>query len=481
MKKGLTFDDVLLIPSKSEILPKDVILKTRLTKKINMNMPLISAAMDTVTEAQMAIALSRAGGIGFIHKNMTIEEQAKHIDQVKKNVSGMIQTPVTLDVSMTTVDAEAYMNQYKISGLPVVDEENTLLGIVTNRDIKYLRKEPHPVTEVMTKAHLITGKRGTTLEEAKDILWRHRIEKLPIVDDDFKLIGLITSKDIDNMIEFPDANKDHMGRLRVGASIGITEDYLERVAGVIKAGADVISIDSAHAHSKNVIEAVKNIKKVFPDVELIAGNLVTKEAAQALVDAGADGLKVGIGPGSICTTRVVAGVGMPQLTAILDVCEYAKAVGVPVIADGGIKYSGDIVKALAAGADSVMLGSLLAGCSEAPGEEIIWEGRRFKTYVGMGSLSAMKRGSKDRYFQSEQKDKFVPEGIEGMVSYKGNARDTIYQLLGGLRSGMGYLGAKTILDLQQHAAFVEITASGLIESHPHDINITKEAPNYSRK
>lgn len=481
MKKGLTFDDVLLIPSASDILPKDVSLKTRLTRKINMNMPLISAAMDTVTETKMAIALARAGGIGFIHKNMTIEEQANQIDLVKKNISGMIQTPVTLDIHMTTVDAENMMSRYKISGLPVVDEDNKLLGIVTNRDIKYFRKEAHPITEVMTQKNLITGQRETTLEEAKHILWKHRIEKLPIIDDNNHLIGLITSKDIDNLMEFPDANKDQFGRLCVGASIGITPDYLDRVKAVVLKGADVISIDSAHAHSKNVIEALKNIKKLYPNLEVIAGNIVTKEAAKALVEAGADGLKVGIGPGSICTTRVVAGVGMPQLTAILDVCAYAKSVDVPVIADGGIKYSGDIVKALAAGADSVMLGSLLAGCSEAPGEEIILEGRRFKTYVGMGSLSAMKRGSKDRYFQLEQTDKFVPEGIEGMVSYKGAVSDTIYQLLGGLRSGMGYLGAYSISCLQQHAAFVEISASGLVESHPHDINITKEAPNYSRK
>lgn len=481
MKKGLTFDDVLLIPSQSEILPNDVTLKTRLTKHITMNIPLISAAMDTVTEAKMAIALARAGGIGFIHKNMSIKSQAEQVNLVKKNVTGMIQTPVTLKVHQTTVDAERIMNQYKISGLPVVDDDNTLIGIVTNRDIKYFRKEPFPVSKVMTKVDLVTGEKGTTLEDAKDILWKHRIEKLPIVDDDFKLIGLITSKDIDNVIEFPDANKDALGRLRVGASIGITADFLDRVKAVYDAGVDVISIDSAHAHSKNVIEAIKAIKKTFPTLDLIAGNLVTKEAAKVLVEAGADGLKVGIGPGSICTTRVVAGVGMPQLTAVQDVYTYAKTVDIPVIADGGIKYSGDIVKALAAGAQSVMLGSLLAGCSESPGEEIIWEGRRFKTYVGMGSLSAMKRGSKDRYFQSEQKDKFVPEGIEGMVSYKGNAKDTIYQLLGGLKAGMGYLGAKTIITLQKNAEFVEITASGLIESHPHDINITKEAPNYSRK
>ncbi len=481
MKKGLTFDDVLLIPSKSEILPNDVVLTTRLTKKVGMNTPVISAAMDTVTEVQMAIAMARAGGIGFIHKNMSIEAQAKQINQVKKNISGIIQTPVTLDVNMTTVDAERYMSEYKISGLPVVDVDHTLLGIVTNRDIKYYKEEAHPVTEVMTKVNLITGKKGTTLEDAKDILWQHRIEKLPIVDDDFKLIGLITSKDIDNVIEFPEANKDHLGRLRVGASIGITPDYLDRVEAVIKAGVDVISIDSAHAHSYHVIQAVKMIKQVYPDIDLIAGNIVTAAAAKDLIEAGADGLKVGIGPGSICTTRIVAGVGMPQLTAILDVSAYAKTKGIPIIADGGIKYSGDIVKALAAGADTVMLGSLLAGCSEAPGEEIIWEGRRFKTYVGMGSLSAMKRGSKDRYFQSELKDKFVPEGIEGMVSYKGKASDTLYQLLGGVKSGMGYLGAKTIVDLQKYAEFVEITASGLVESHPHDINITKEAPNYSRK
>lgn len=481
MKKGLTFDDVLLVPCLSEVLPKDVSLETRLTRQLSMHIPLISAAMDTVTETKMAIALARAGGIGFIHKNMSINEQAAQIDQVKKNVSGLIQTPVTLKVDMTTVDAERLMSQYKISGLPVVDDDQKLLGIVTNRDIKYLKKEAHPITEVMTKVNLVTGKKGTTLEDAKNILWQHRIEKLPIVDENFKLIGLITSKDIDNVIEFPYANKDHTGRLRVGASIGITSDYLERVKKVVEAGVDVLSIDSAHAHSKNVIEAVKMIKKEFPNIPLIAGNIVTKQAAKVLIEAGVDGLKVGIGPGSICTTRIVAGVGMPQLTAVLDVCSYANTKDIPVIADGGIKYSGDIVKALAAGASSVMLGSLFAGCHESPGEEIIWEGRRFKTYVGMGSLSAMKRGSKDRYFQTEKKNKFVPEGIEGMVSYKGNVKDTIFQLLGGVRAGMGYLGASTINMLQAHCEFVEITASGLIESHPHDINITKEAPNYSRK
>lgn len=481
MKKGLTFDDVLLIPSQSEILPSDVKLGSRLTKRIQLNLPILSAAMDTVTEYQMAIAMAREGGLGFIHKNMSIEAQQRQVDLVKRNESGMITNPITLAPDKTISEAETILKQFKISGLPVVDTDLTLLGIITNRDLKYLKSSNMLVKDIMTKTNLVTAKRGTTLEEAKHILWANRIEKLPIVDDEYKLIGLITSKDIDNIIEFPYANKDMMGRLRVGAAVGITVDLYDRVDALVAAGVDCISIDSAHAHSKNVIDAVRNIKIKYPNLDVIAGNIVTKAAAVALYEAGADALKVGIGPGSICTTRVVAGVGMPQLTAVMDVYEFAKTVDLPVIADGGIKYSGDIVKALAAGASSVMIGSLLAGCKESPGEELIYEGRNYKTYVGMGSLVAMKRGSKDRYFQTDIKDKFVPEGIEGMVSYKGLVKDTIYQLIGGIKAGMGYLGAANVSELVTNANFVEITGAGLIESHPHDIKITKEAPNYSRK
>jgi len=481
MKKGLTFDDVLLIPSQSEILPSDVKLGSRLTKRIQLNLPILSAAMDTVTEYQMAIAMAREGGLGFIHKNMSIEAQQRQVDLVKRNESGMITNPITLEPDKTISEAETILKQFKISGLPVVGEDMTLLGIITNRDLKYLKSSNMLVKDIMTKTNLVTAKRGTTLEEAKHILWANRIEKLPIVDDEYKLIGLITSKDIDNIIEFPYANKDMMGRLRVGAAVGITADLYDRVDALVAAGVDCISIDSAHAHSKNVIDAVRNVKIKYPNLDVIAGNIVTKAAAIALYEAGADALKVGIGPGSICTTRVVAGVGMPQLTAVMDVYEFAKTVDLPVIADGGIKYSGDIVKALAAGASSVMIGSLLAGCKESPGEELIYEGRNYKTYVGMGSLVAMKRGSKDRYFQTDIKDKFVPEGIEGMVSYKGLVKDTIYQLVGGIKAGMGYLGAANVSELVTNANFVEITGAGLIESHPHDIKITKEAPNYSRK
>ena len=442
------------------------------------NGTIISAAMDTVTEHQMAISMARNGGMGIIHKNMTIDEQAHQVDLVKKNQSGMILDPITLKPTATAKEAEEILRIYKISGLPVVDDDNKLLGIVTNRDLKYLRETNVLVSAVMTKDNLVTAKLGTTLEEAKDILWKHRIEKLPIVDEKNNLLGLITSKDIDNVIEYPHANKDEHGHLRVGAAIGI-HDY-ERAKALYKMGVDVICIDSAHAHSKNVIETLKQVKKELPELEVLVGNLVTKEAALDLIKAGADGLKVGIGPGSICTTRVVSGVGMPQVSAILEVFEVSKEYGVPIIADGGIKYSGDIVKALAVGASSVMLGSLLAGTDEAPGEMVLFEGRKYKTYVGMGSLAAMKRGSGDRYFQGNTK-KYVPEGIEGMVSYKGAVKDVLYQLEGGLRSGMGYLGAKNLENLVKKAMFVEITASGLTENHPHNVKITKEAPNYQTK
>jgi IMP dehydrogenase len=482
IRTALTFDDVLLVPHKSMILPSSVSLKTKLTSKIGLNIPIVSAAMDTVTEYQMAIAMAREGGIGFIHKNMSIEEQAHQVDLVKRSESGMIIDPITLSIHSTVREAQAILHQYRISGLPVVDEMNTLLGIVTNRDLKYLPIDDTPVSAVMTKEGLITAKVGTSLEEAKMILWRHRIEKLPIVDENFKLKGLITSKDIDNVIQYPNACKDEKGRLRVGAAVGVTKDTLERVAALYKAAVDVICLDSAHGHSANVIAMVKNIKNIYPDLEVIAGNIVTADAAKELFEAGVSAIKVGIGPGSICTTRVVAGVGVPQITAIADVFEFAKTVKIPVIADGGIKLSGDIVKALAAGADTVMLGGLLAGCKESPGEEVIFQGRKFKVYVGMGSLAAMRRGSSDRYFQDTGKElkKLVPEGIEGRVAFKGDLRDTIYQLCGGLRSGMGYCGSETISDLQKTSEFVRITNAGLTESHPHDVEITQEAPNYTK-
>ena len=480
---ALTFDDVLLVPQRSEVMPSQVLLHTQLTTNIRLNIPIVSAAMDTVTEYEMAIAMAREGGLGFLHKNMSIAEQARQVDLVKRSEAGMIIDPITLSIHSTTKEAEAILRQYKISGLPVVDDHNTLLGIVTNRDLKYLKLDDTPVSEVMTKEGLITASVGTTLDEAKDILWRHRIEKLPIVDEHYQLKGLITSKDIDNVMHFPHACKDDKGRLRVGAAVGVGADTLERVRELIRAGVDVITVDSAHGHSKNVIDTAKKIRREYPQLELIAGNIVTAEAAQALIEAGVNALKVGIGPGSICTTRIVAGVGVPQISAIAEVALYAKTRGIPVIADGGIKYSGDIAKALAAGADTVMLGSLLAGCRESPGEEVIYQGRRFKVYVGMGSLAAMRRGSNDRYFQSAvtEAKKLVPEGIEGRVAYKGDTSDTLYQLCGGLRSGMGYCGTPTSADLQQHAKFVRITNAGLKESHPHDIDITQEAPNYTKQ
>ena len=479
---GLTFDDVLLVPQKSNVLPSEVSLKTHLTKNIELNIPIVSAAMDTVTESELAIALAREGGLGFIHKNMSIEEQAREVDLVKRNEAGMIINPVTMTEDKTTKDAFEIMSMYHVSGLPIVDEKGVLVGILTARDLKYLTPDDTKISEVMTHEHLITAPEGTTLEEARQILWNHRIEKLPIVDDKNYLVGLITTKDIDNAKNYPNACKDEKGRLRCGAAVGIGADMMERVDALVASGVDIITIDSAHGHSENVINAVKKIRAKYPTLNLVAGNIVTKEAAKELIDAGVDTVKVGIGPGSICTTRVVAGVGVPQITAVNDVYEYAKERGCCVIADGGIKLSGDVVKALAAGGDCVMLGSLLAGCSEAPGEEIIFNGRRFKSYVGMGSLAAMKRGSADRYFQKKDTvaKKLVPEGIEGRVAFKGPVADTVYQLCGGIRSGMGYCGAKDIPTLKEVAKFIRITNAGLLESHPHDVEITVEAPNYSK-
>lgn len=482
IRTGLTFDDVLLVPLKSEVIPNEVNLKCHLTKTIELNIPIVSAAMDTVTESQMAIAIAREGGLGFIHKNMSIEEQALQVDLVKRNEAGMITNPITMKVTATTKDAFEIMSAYHVSGLPIVDDKKHLLGIITSRDLKYITPDDTLIKDVMTKENLITASPETTLEDAKEILWRNRIEKLPIVDKDGCLVGLITSKDIDNAKNYPNACKDSKGRLRCGAAVGVASDMMERVDALVKASVDVITIDSAHGHSKNIIEAVKSIRKKYKDLPLIAGNIVTAEAAKELIDAGVDAVKVGIGPGSICTTRVVAGVGVPQITAVNDVYEYAKTRGCCVIADGGIKFSGDVVKALAAGGDCVMLGSLLAGCTEAPGEEIVFNGRKFKSYVGMGSLAAMKRGSADRYFQKKDttSKKLVPEGIEGRVAYKGDVADTIYQLCGGIRSGMGYCGAKDLTYLKEHSRFIRITNAGLRESHPHDVEITVEAPNYSK-
>lgn len=482
IRTGLTFDDVLLVPQKSNVLPSEVSLKSHLTKSIELNIPIVSAAMDTVTESELAIALAREGGLGFIHKNMSIEAQAREVDLVKRNEAGMITNPVTMTKDKTTKDAFEIMSMYHISGLPIVDNNGVLVGILTARDLKYITPDDTKISEVMTHENLITAPEGTTLEEARQILWNHRIEKLPIVDKANHLVGLITTKDIDNVKNYPNACKDEKGRLRCGAAVGIGADMMDRVDALVAAGVDVITIDSAHGHSENVINAVKKIRAKYPKLNLVAGNIVTKEAAKELIDAGVDTVKVGIGPGSICTTRVVAGVGVPQITAVNDVYEYAKTRGCCVIADGGIKLSGDVVKALAAGGDCVMLGSLLAGCSEAPGEEIIFNGRRFKSYVGMGSLAAMKRGSADRYFQKKDTTtkKLVPEGIEGRVAFKGPVADTVYQLCGGIRSGMGYCGAKDIPTLKEVAKFIRITNAGLLESHPHDVEITVEAPNYSK-
>ena len=481
MKTGLTFDDVLLVPQYSEILPSEVNISTFLTKNIKLNVPIVSAAMDTVTESAMAIAMAREGGLGFIHKNMSIENQAAEVDKVKRHENGMILNPVTVSKEDTLIDVEKICQRYHISGLPVVDSDRHLVGMITRRDIKYLTIDSTKVEAVMTKDNLITAQVGTSLEEAKMILWKNRIEKLPIVDNQYRLVGLITSKDIDNIGNHPNACKDQQGRLRCGAAVGVGEDTMRRVEALINAGVDVITVDSAHGHSRNVIDTVRKIRDRFPDIDLVAGNIVTARAAEELAKVGVNTVKVGIGPGSICTTRVVAGVGVPQITAIQEVAEYCKTNDIKLIADGGIKFSGDIAKAIAAGADVVMLGSLLAGCTESPGEEVIFQGRKFKVYVGMGSLAAMKRGSADRYFQSKdtQTKKLVPEGIEGRVAYKGSVSDSIYQLCGGLLSGMGYCGTPNIEALKNNGVFVQITSAGLKESHPHDVDITVEAPNYT--
>jgi len=478
IKEAITFDDVLLVPQKSEVLPHEVSLQTKLTKKITLNIPFLSAAMDTVTESKMAISMARQGGLGFIHKNMSIEDQAAEIDKVKRNESGMITNPIILHRNSILADADKIMATYRVSGLPIVEDDGTLVGIITNRDLKYRKDLSQRVEEIMTSKNLITASVGTTLDDAKEILLENRIEKLPIVDKDNKLKGLITIKDIDNLEEFPNACKDMKGRLRVGGAVGIGADTIERVGALVEAGVDIITVDSAHGHSQGVLNMIKTIRETFPELDIIGGNIVTAQAAIDLVEAGATAVKVGVGPGSICTTRVVAGVGVPQLTAVNDVYEVCKNLEVGVIADGGIKLSGDIVKALAAGADCVMVGGLLAGTEEAPGEEVIFNGRKFKVYVGMGSMAAMKRGSGDRYFQGKAK-KLVPEGIEGRVAYKGALSDVIFQLCGGVRAGMGYCGTPTIEVLKRDGKFVKITGSGLKESHPHDINITKEAPNYT--
>lgn len=477
-KEGLTFDDVLLVPQASDFTPNEVDLTTHLTKTIKLNVPLMSSAMDTVTESAMAIAMAREGGIGIIHKNMTIEEQAAEVDKVKRSENGVIANPFSLTKDHKLKDADDLMSRYKISGVPICDQSNKLVGIITNRDLRFETNFDKKIEEAMTSKNLITAPEGTTLYEAQAILSKHKIEKLPIVDKQGYLKGLITIKDIEKAVQYPNSARDAKDRLLVGAAIGVTDDAIQRVQAVYDAGVDVIALDSAHGHSKNIINKVIEIKKAFPELPIIAGNIATGEAAEALIKAGADCLKVGIGPGSICTTRVVAGIGVPQITAINDVKQVAVKYGIPIIGDGGVKYSGDIVKAIAAGADVVMLGSLFAGCDEAPGEFEIFQGRRFKVYRGMGSLAAMEKGSKDRYFQTGSK-KLVPEGVEGRVPYKGPISDTVFQILGGLRSGMGYCGTRTIPDLIEKGKFVRITGAGLKESHPHDIYITKEAPNYS--
>jgi IMP dehydrogenase len=478
IKTAYTFDDVLLVPNKSEILPREVSTKTKLTKTIELNIPLMSAGMDTVTESKMAIAMAREGGIGIIHKNMTIEEQAKEVDRVKRQENGVITDPIFLSQDHLIQDAENLMAQYRISGVPITTEDGKLIGIITNRDIIFETNFQRKISEVMTKENLITASENTTVEEAKEILKKHKIEKLPLVDKDGYLKGLITMKDIEKVRKFPNAAKDDKGRLLCGAAVGVTGNMMERIEALVKAQVDVVTLDTAHGHSKGVLDAVSQLKKAYPDLQVIAGNIATAEATEDLIKAGADCVKVGIGPGSICTTRVVAGVGVPQLTAVMDCAEVGRKYGIPVIADGGLKYSGDIVKALAAGASVAMMGSLFAGCEEAPGEMEIYQGRSYKVYRGMGSLAAMECGSKDRYFQEGNK-KLVPEGVEGRLAYKGYVADTIFQLIGGIKSGLGYLGSKNFDILYETANFVVQTSAGFRESHPHDINITKEAPNYS--
>ena len=478
LKEGLTFDDVLLVPRKSQVLPKDVNIQTYLTKDIKLNIPLMSAGMDTVTESKMAISMARQGGIGIIHKNMTIEEQALEVDKVKRSESGVIVDPFYLSKEHTIKDADDIMARYKISGVPIVDNDNKLIGIITNRDIKFEDDLNKKIDEVMTKENLVTAREGIDLVEAQAILKQHKIEKLPIVDEEGHLKGLKTIKDIEKKIQYPNSAKDSRGRLLCGAALGISADIMDRVDALVKANVDVVVLDSAHGHSQGVIDALKKVKLAYPELQVIAGNVATPEATEDLIKAGADCVKVGIGPGSICTTRVVAGIGVPQVTAVMDCAEVGHKYGVPVIADGGIKYSGDIVKAIAAGASVCMMGSMFAGTEESPGEIVLYRGRSYKTYRGMGSIGAMEKGSKDRYFQNDAK-KLVPEGVEGMVAYKGKAEDIVYQMIGGLKSGMGYCGSATIKDLMDNAQFIKITAASLKESHPHDITITKEAPNYS--
>ena len=479
--KGLTFDDVLLVPRYSEIIPADCDVTTRLTRGIELNTPLVSAAMDTVTEADLAIAMARSGGIGMIHKNMPPDEQASHVDRVKRSESGMITRPITLSAEHRVSEAMALMRKFRISGIPVT-RDGKLVGILTNRDLRFIENVDEPISTHMTSERLVTAPMGTSLEEASRILHEHRIEKLPVVDADFNLRGLITIKDIQKKLDYPDSCKDADGRLRVGAALGTSADLMERAERLRDANVDVLTLDSAHGHTKNVIDAARRVKKEFPDQQLIVGNVATAEGARALIDLGADAIKVGMGPGSICTTRVVAGIGVPQISAIMETVEVAAKHDVPVIADGGIKYSGDLVKALAAGAESVMLGSLFAGTEESPGETILYEGRQYKVYRGMGSMSAMQEGSKDRYFQAstESVEKLVPEGIEGRVPYKGKVRDSVYQLMGGLRSGMGYCGARTLEELRKETEFLRVSPAAVRESHPHDVTITKEAPNYPR-
>lgn len=477
VKEGLTFDDVLLIPARSEILTKDVNITTFFTKNIKLNIPIVSAGMDTVTEARMAIAIAREGGIGVIHKNMSIEQQAMEVDKVKRSEHGIITDPISLSPDNLILDALAIMERYRISGVPITIE-GRLVGILTNRDLRFESDYNKKIAEVMTKENLITAPVGTSLQEAEQILQKHKVEKLPLVDENFQLKGLITIKDIEKTRKYPNAAKDERGRLRVAAAVGVSQEMMDRVQALVEAKVDAIVVDTAHGHSRGVLEAVYQIKNKYPQVELVAGNVATGEATEDLIKAGADAVKVGIGPGSICTTRVVAGIGVPQITAVLDCAEVASKYGVPIIADGGIKYSGDITKALAAGADTVMLGSLLAGTEESPGDIEIWQGRSYKVYRGMGSLGAMKEGSKDRYFQ-ENEQKLVPEGVEGRVPYKGPVAETIFQLVGGLRAGMGYCGVRNIEELKTKTKFIKITPAGLRESHPHDVAITKEAPNYS--
>lgn len=475
---GLTFDDVLLVPGKSEVLPRETNTITYLTKKIKLNIPLMSAGMDTVTESRMAIAIAREGGIGIIHKNMTINRQAMEVDKVKRSEHGVITDPFFLSAEHIVSDALELMERYRISGVPITDESNKLVGIITNRDIRFENETSKKIEEVMTKENLVTAKIGISMDEALEIMKKYKIEKLPLVDSEFKLNGLITIKDIEKSIQYPHSARDNEGRLLVGAAVGVTADMMERVAALVKAKVDVVVLDTAHGHSKGVMDAVRKIKAEYPNLQVIAGNVATAEATVDLIKAGADCVKVGIGPGSICTTRVVTGIGVPQITAVINCAEAAKEYEVPIIADGGVKYSGDITKAIAAGANVVMAGSLFAGTDESPGEDILYEGRRYKVYRGMGSMGAMDAGSKDRYFQENTK-KYVPEGVEGRVHYKGSLGEVVYQLLGGLRSGMGYVGARDIVELQEKAKFIKITAASLVENHPHDIHITKESPNYT--